>query len=233
MREIIVAAAVMLGGCGVVSEASSLNALGTDEQALSADNGISSNGISSNGISSNGISSNGISSNGLSTPQFATWFNSNRVGNDVVMSYLVRCALPAGSTRTFTDSAGTTHTWSGGLGLTPSWAAGSPATAIEQQLITACLAAHVNKYGKHVAFSIMGRGASGVAITLVNGLEKFAMDRIATMVTAIEGEQKRRAGDTDRIPQITKALEDGHKAQEEQLKRLDSALGKLRRALGS
>ena len=52
--------------------------------------------------------------------------------------------------------------WS--LGLTPGWASGQPATLLEQELITACLAAHTNKYGRHVSFSIQGRDALGTPI---------------------------------------------------------------------
>jgi hypothetical protein len=128
-------------------------------------NGLSLNGLSLNGLSLNGLSLNGLSLNGLSTTDFSTWFNGNPAGNDQLMRYMVRCAVAANETRTFTNpNTGATYTWQGGLGLAPAWAGGAPATLAEQQVISACLAAHANNYGLHVPISLLGRDASGTAI---------------------------------------------------------------------
>lgn len=78
----------------------------------------------------------------------------------------------------------------------------------------------------HVERSAQEQARGGRQVSL-------AMERISTMVTAIDGEQKRRAGDTSRVTAQAKQLDEGQQAQEEQLKRLDAALGKLRRALGT
>ncbi|WP_370643900.1 hypothetical protein [Myxococcus sp. RHSTA-1-4] len=116
-------------------------------------------------MSTNGLSTNGLSTNGLSTNGFSTWFNQDTASAEVVMKYLVRCALPAGQTRTFTNSVtGVTYTWTGSVGLAPGWGSGLAATALEQQVVSACLAAHVNKYGVSIPFSVLGRTAQGAAI---------------------------------------------------------------------
>jgi hypothetical protein len=146
------------------------------EQGLRASNGLSPNGLSQNGLSQNGLSQNGLSQNGLSQnglsqngigTAFTTWFNQNTAQSDVVMSYLVRCAVPSGQTRTWTNPVTSViYTWSGAFGLAPGWAGGAAATVTEQQLLTACLAAHVNKYGVHISISVQGRSSTSVAIPL-------------------------------------------------------------------
>ncbi len=161
-------AALVLGAaCGPLTPAER-----AAEQGLSGDNGLtpnglSQNGLSQNGLSQNGLSQNGLSQNGLSQNGFATWFNTDRATGDMVMTYVVRCAVPAGQSRTWTNpSTGVTYTWPGLLGLAPNWAGGSAATTWEQQVVTACLAAHVNKYGVTLPVSVQGRTATGSAVPL-------------------------------------------------------------------
>jgi hypothetical protein len=140
-------------------------ALLSQEWALHVDNGLSLNGLSLNGLSLNGLSLNGLSLNGLSTTEFSRWFNGNPAGNNLLMRYMVRCAVPANETRSFTQpSTGVVYTWSGGLGLAPAWSSGAPATLAEQQTISACLAAHANNYGLNVSISVLGRDSNGVNI---------------------------------------------------------------------
>jgi hypothetical protein len=152
-------------GCGPVEEPLESTPLEQNAQELTGANGLSANGLSANGLSANGLSANGLSANGLSSEGFRTWFQSNRPLTESVMRYLVLCAVPAGQSRTFTDSVtGESFTWSGGLGVAPDWASGRPATVAEQQLISACLAAHVNKYGMSIPLSVLGRTARGQVI---------------------------------------------------------------------
>ncbi|RYZ37325.1 MAG: hypothetical protein EOO71_28425 [Myxococcaceae bacterium] len=153
-------------GCGpTAQEPAPPDAVGTRKQAALSYNSLSFNGLSFNGLSFNGLSFNGLSFNGLSSPAFATWFDEDPALADEVMHYVVRCAVPEGETRTFTDSrTETLHTWPGLLGLAPTWAAGKPATLSEQQLISACLAAHANPFGVSVPISVQGRDAGGVTI---------------------------------------------------------------------
>ena len=136
-----------------VSNGMSTNGLST--------NGMSTNGMSTNGLSTNGLSTNGLSTNGMSTNGFSTWFLSNPASySDMVMKYVVRCAVPAGQSLSHT-SAGVTYTWPGNLGLAPVWASGQPIPLAEQELVSACLAAHANKYGVEVAISVRGFQSDG------------------------------------------------------------------------
>ncbi|WP_187323515.1 hypothetical protein [Stigmatella aurantiaca] len=138
---------------------------GEQSQELTSANGLSANGLSANGLSANGLSANGLSANGLSTENFSGWFSMDPELSDMVMTYVVRCAVPTGQHRSFTyPPTGKTYKWAGGLGLAPNWAGGEPATLAEQQLITSCLIAHVNRYGQHVTISVQGRTASGEPI---------------------------------------------------------------------
>jgi hypothetical protein len=59
---------------------------------------------------------------------------------------------------------GRTYTWTGGLGLAPDWANGQPLNTSEQQIVTACLLAHVNRFGRHINISVLGLTVRGQAI---------------------------------------------------------------------
>ncbi len=155
---------------GLSTNGLSTNGLSTN--GLST-NGLSTNGLSTNGLSTNGLSTNGLSTNGLSTNGFSTWFDSNSASYSArVMQYVVRCALPKGETRSFVSSSGVSYTWTGLLGLAPSWAAGAAIPLAEQQLVSACLAAHANKFGLHVDISVRGRMADGELLPVTKDEKK-------------------------------------------------------------
>jgi len=169
--SLALAAAALLAACGPNAE-SLLDGkdVGAGAQQLVGDNGLSANGLSANGLSANGLSANGLSANGLSKASFSTWFNTNAALSNTVMSYVYGCAAPAGSTLTWKNpTTGVNYAWAGVLGLATGWAGGAPATVAEQQVITACLAAHVNKYGIHVPIAVEGRGATGAQIPILVG----------------------------------------------------------------
>jgi hypothetical protein len=131
-------------------------------------NGLSTNGLSTNGLSTNGLSTNGLSTNGLSTNGFAVWFTGQQAGipyTDALMKYVVKCAVAFGETRSATIN-NVTYTWPGLFDLAPTWASGSLIPVDEQELVSACLAAHVNKYGVNVIFSMLGYDKNGVAIPM-------------------------------------------------------------------
>jgi len=162
---VLFASGCLAVGCGPVEEAQEPTPLAHQVRDAASDNGLSANGLSANGLSANGLSANGLSANGLNSEGFRTWFQSNLPLSESVMRYLVHCAVPAGESRTFTDGVtGELFTWSGGLGVAPDWASGQPASIAEQQLISACMAAHVNKFGMRIPLSVLGRTARGTAI---------------------------------------------------------------------
>ena len=72
--------------------------------------------------------------------------------------------MPQGQSRTYMSATGKVYTWYGLLGLAPGWTSGNLPTVAEQQIITACLAAHTNKFGLNIKVSVLGRGATGVEI---------------------------------------------------------------------
>ena len=160
-------------------------------------NGLSTNGLSTNGLSTNGLSTNGLSTNGLSTNGFSTWFGANPAKGDEVMRYIARCALASGQSLTYTY-AGKTYTWTGVLGLAPGWAGGSPATLAEQQVVSGCLAAHVNKYGVHLNISVQGRDALGAVLPSTSEeLQTFGQPEAVFFGNLFNGEGLFAANDAD------------------------------------
>jgi hypothetical protein len=164
-------------GCGVAGEGGSFEqeSLGTHEgEAATSEqmatmglstNGLSTNGLSTNGLSTNGLSTNGLSTNGLQTSTFQDWFNEDPALRAMVMKYTVMCALPEGEFRVYTNpTTGQVYTWYGLLGLAPGWSQGQQPSVPEQQVVTACLAAHANKFGLNVHVSVLGRSAQSVEI---------------------------------------------------------------------
>src|SRR6202158_3854782 len=71
--------------------------------------------------------------------------------------YVIQCAMAPGDDRTV-NVEGKTHTFRGVFGLLPEWASGEPMTHAENQVLAACLGAHVNPRGVHVPISIRGPG---------------------------------------------------------------------------
>ena len=172
------AATVM--GCGSADSAqapgSALADVGRGPAALEAQNGLARNGLARNGLARNGLARNGLARNGLLGAEFQVWFDQDPATSASVMSYVVRCAAPAGQVYSFTSATtGVAYEWYGSLGLAPGWASGLEATEAEEQVVTACLAAHVNKYGWHFDFSILGKGATGAPIPVEDDeLSEFA-----------------------------------------------------------
>ncbi|WNG33535.1 hypothetical protein F0U61_07820 [Archangium violaceum] len=150
------------GPAGELPEEETQEMGSTTTQQVVIGNGLSLNGLSLNGLSLNGLSLNGLSLNGLSTSSFDSWFKADPTIRNEVMQYVVACAVPSGQTRTYTNSnTQTTYTWNGGLGLAPSWASGAAATTAELQVVSACIAAHANKFGIHVNISLLGLNGAG------------------------------------------------------------------------
>ncbi|MFP2932756.1 hypothetical protein ACLESO_47940 [Pyxidicoccus sp. 3LG] len=153
-------------GCGPADSEALAPPLARQEQSERADNGLSFNGLSFNGLSFNGLSFNGLSFDGATPDSFNTWFQANPAQANVVMHYVVRCAVPANQTRSYlAPFNGQRYTWAGGLGLAPGWAAGNAATEAEEQVVSACLAAHANRLNTCVPISVLGQDAAGTPIS--------------------------------------------------------------------
>lgn len=180
----LLAALVLLAavGCGteVKSSPPQEEAPGRGTQSLVGSNGLAFNGLAIDrmvirGLATSGLANNGLVSNGLASPGFITWFNQEPVMADTVMKYVVYCALRQGHQLGFVNPAtGITHAWEGGVNLAHHWSDGRPATVDEQQLVSACLAAHANTYGLHVSFSLLGETSSNRSIDIAKGeLEEY------------------------------------------------------------
>jgi hypothetical protein len=160
---------------------------GAGTRAGIAMNGIAMNGIAMNGIAMNGIAMNGMTTNGLAagegssglaergltqdalaSPEFAAWFAQDPTYASMVMRYVARCALGPDQALSF-EQDGASWSWTGTLAVAPRWAAGGPIAEAEQQLVSACLAAHVNGLGHHVSLSVRGYLESGETIALAEG----------------------------------------------------------------
>ena len=166
---------VFVSGCGAPPpprEPEHEVRLGEVGNALSTGNGLITNGLITNGLATNGLITNGLAINGLTddalaNSTFADWFDSNTSSlSNSIMQHVVRCAVPEGQHRSWTRLDSQTYTWDGTLGLAPNWASGQPITETEQQLVSACMAALVNKFGVHVSISILGETALGTLIPL-------------------------------------------------------------------
>jgi hypothetical protein len=158
-------------GCGPVEEPpSEPPGEVAAEQELGSVNGLSFNGLSFNGLSFNGLSFNGLSSAGLSSWRFGAWFQANPGLANMVMKYVVRCAVPAGQKRSYRDPrTGISYSWEGRLGLAPDWAQGHPPTRDEQEVVSACLGAHTTNTGVQMAISVLGQNARGQNIAYSYG----------------------------------------------------------------
>ncbi|HYH95528.1 hypothetical protein [Hyalangium sp.] len=155
------------GGCGEPSqeEPEPPLELGSTSSLLQSDEDFSLEGMGTNGLGTHGLSTSGLSISAMSSAAFVDWFNQDPPLANSVMKYVVACAAAKSDRRAWTNpTTGITYKWKGSLGLTPGWASGTPATEVEQQVITACLAAHTNKYGRKVLFSVQGLDGRGSPI---------------------------------------------------------------------
>jgi hypothetical protein len=67
----------------------------------------------------------------------------------LVVGYIVKCALPAGHSVTKYDGEGNLHTFEGSIGVGAEWETGACGSSC-QEWMTACLLSHVNLTGQHV-----------------------------------------------------------------------------------
>jgi hypothetical protein len=140
-----------MNGTGEVEETHSMlattNGLGT-VNGLTSTNGLGTvNGLST----TNGLGTvNGLTStNGLMTT----------APGRTTVEYLVRCALPAGTSITKRDQNGATYSFAGELGLAPGWQNGACDLDC-QETISACMLAHINTAGVHIPLWVVALNPS-------------------------------------------------------------------------
>ena len=136
----------LLAGTACTESVAEEDVAGNDGQA---DALASTNGLAAiNGLTAiNGLSAiNGLVSG---SPIMSTAEGRNTV------SYIVRCALPAGRSITKQDQNGTSYTFPGQIGVAPQWETNGCGTDC-QQYVSACLMAHVNTTGQHIAIWMVG-----------------------------------------------------------------------------
>jgi len=159
---VVNAFAVALGCAQAPLEDAAVN--GGETDALASSNGLTSiNGLSAlNGLSAmNGLSAlNGLNASGLVSG--STLMNS-AAGRSTV-SYMVRCALPAGHSITKKDNQGVSYSFPGAIGLAPQWESGA-CDAMCQEYVSACLMAHVNTSGQHISIWLIGDGPLGFGLS--------------------------------------------------------------------
>src|SRR5712691_6656012 len=122
-------------------------------------------GIGSNGMPPNLLGVTGLNPTSLNDDHFRQWFAADPREANLLMKYLVKCSLPLGLGMDY-EYGGISYTWAGLLNLAPHWAAGEPIPEDEQQLVSACLGAHANRYGAHVPISLLGQYADGTPIPI-------------------------------------------------------------------
>jgi hypothetical protein len=146
-----------LSGNGLSANGLSLNGLSLNGLSLNglSGNGLSGNGLSGNGLSGNGLSLNGLSGNGLSGNGLMT-----TDGGRQVVQYIAKCALPSGHSLVYHDQYNTNYTYPGLLGVAPEWETGTCGYDCQER-VSACMLAHVNNSGFHIAIWLDSESAIG------------------------------------------------------------------------
>jgi hypothetical protein len=141
------------GGCDRGNDAIAAKAA-----ALTQLNGWSINGWNTNGWNTNGWSTSGwmtTPAGQLTGAAFLTGLGAGDIAyNTFTMGYLVACALADGD-GVSANVAGASFTWTGRFGLAPEWKS-SDLSPTAQRWISACMAAHVNRIGRHISISLRG-----------------------------------------------------------------------------
>lgn len=75
------------------------------------------------------------------------------------VEYLVKCALPSGTSLVKKDQNGVTYTFAGSLGLAPAWNTGACDTNC-QEIVSACMMAHINTAGIHVPLWVVAQNST-------------------------------------------------------------------------
>jgi hypothetical protein len=124
---------------------------GVDQAALSSSNRLSMNRLNAGSLEVVKLSTAPLSADGLTLAP--TTLLGSKAGRDV-LTYLVRCALPAGQ-NVSGAAGGKVYSFSGLVGVAPTWLTQSLSLS-GRRWMTACLLAHVNAYDEEVPISLRG-----------------------------------------------------------------------------
>ena len=145
---------VPLVGCisGDVETSSSAQAV-TTYNSLTY-NRLAGNRLAGNRLAGNRLAGNRLAGNRLTLNPDTDDLIETADGRDV-LTYLIGCALPEGTTMNGTDSEGNTYAFDGELGLAPHWL-DRPLDGDEEGWVSACMFSRVNANDVPVPISLRG-----------------------------------------------------------------------------
>jgi hypothetical protein len=133
---------------------------------------VVNNRLASNRLASNRLASNRLASNRLALGSSANDLINSADGREV-LTYIIGCAVPEGTTVVGTDSTGLDYEFFGELGLAPHW--------IDHELdhngmgwVSACLFARVNAFD--VAVPISMRGPSRALLASADEISSWTLE---------------------------------------------------------
>ena len=154
MRSLLSAVlALSLAGCLVDKLDTS-----STSQSIVVDNRIAANRIAANRIAANRIAANRIAANRLTLTTNANDLINTDDGREV-LTYIVSCAIPDGTTLVGTATDGTQYEFLGEIGLAPNWLEW-PLDQTDEGWISACLFSRINAFDVAVPVSLRGPNAA-------------------------------------------------------------------------
>ena len=151
--------AILLGGCTGGTDQSDDSALDTVRPSVSSANRLALNRLALNRLALNSMTLGRLAGDELDESRWQLADDSELLATEAgreVLAYVVKCALDPDDVVVGTLD-GQTYELRGLLGLTPAWKVRSLHDD-EQELISACLLAHVNAFGTPVTISLRAEG---------------------------------------------------------------------------
>jgi hypothetical protein len=150
-RAFVALALVSASGCGEKEGNEGEEALGALESSITSINRLTMNHLQASSLGVTKLSTEALSIDGLTLAQNDLLKSKNRRD---VLTYLVKCALPVGTTLSG-SSGGKSYTFSGLIGLAPEWL-NAPLSASGGHWVSGCILAHINGYNDEVHISLRG-----------------------------------------------------------------------------
>jgi hypothetical protein len=122
--------------------------LSETQDAVTGTNRLAANRLAANRLAANRLAANRLAANSLETQGLMA-----TEGGRELMTYIVGCAIPTGTSLTLQDPSGAQYKYDGWIGLAPAWATRAP-TVTERRWVTACLLSRTNVNGVLVNISM-------------------------------------------------------------------------------